>query len=106
MKSPNIWPRDIDHRMEMNFISIDVIDTLMVLVIEEHSTNEQVCLFHSLLQRLYLQGIFNIDDVLVGILESQLISIGVGMVLHWLPIFCQQRWDTWGDTVSHWIILF
>lgn len=84
MRSPTL--NGCNTRLHVNLVSINMINTVMVLMIKQNSTNIRVILLHPKFEGLNLKWGLNIDDMLVRILMSKLISKGVGMIGHRLPI--------------------
>lgn len=95
-----------DDGLDMDFVGVDMVDALVILVIEKHPADVDVGLFHAELERFNLHRMLNVYYVFVGVFRSQLIPERVWMVWDWLPVLRKQDRDPRRDVIPHWIILF
>lgn len=57
-------------RRQVDLVNVNMVDTLMILVIEQYSTDVRVGLFHSRFEGFYFHRILDIYDMLVSVLEG------------------------------------
>lgn len=99
-------PLSIHNGFQSVVISVDVINVIMILLVEENSADEFIVLFESIFEWLELLGCSDVKDMFTSIVICELVSEFVGTVRYWQPVLGDDSGNVSRRMISHLLFYF